>query len=81
LREKINIISNEKTNLQIKNNKLNDVFKKITEFLLLKYKESIFGNKTNFLIENNFSDSNKENDIYDKKEIVEKIKNISEKVY
>ena len=81
MREKINIISNEKTNLQIKNNKLNDVFKKITEFLLLKYKESIFGNKTNFLIENNFSDSNKENDIYDKKEIVEKIKNISEKVY
>jgi len=89
LNEKINVISNEKNNLQIKNDKLNDVFKKITEFLLLRYKETIFGNNINILIDSNLSDSfkfskTKEKDILDsndKKEIMEKIKNISKKVY
>ncbi|OUM56272.1 hypothetical protein PIROE2DRAFT_65630 [Piromyces sp. E2] len=88
LNEKINIVTSEKTNLQLRNDKLSKVLKKITEYLLSKYKDIILGNKIDNIIDNNLTipeDNNKFKDeefsfSYDKKEIVEKIKNISEKM-
>jgi len=74
--------------LELRNDKLCKILKNITEYLLSKYKDKILGRKIDNIIDNSLSSSEGKNKIkneelslsYDKKEIVEKIKNISEKV-
>ncbi|KAL6595853.1 hypothetical protein LY90DRAFT_509823 [Neocallimastix californiae] len=84
LQQKINTITKEKNNLQIKNEKLTIVLKKITDYLLSKYKDIILKKENNISINNSYSTSKKKSSCkkkeysYNKNEIVEKIKSISE---
>ncbi|KAL6625620.1 hypothetical protein U3516DRAFT_809811 [Neocallimastix sp. 'constans'] len=84
LKQRINTITKEKNNLQIKNEKLYIVLKKITEYLLSKYKDMLLKKEINISINSSNSAAkkkkmNKENEnSINKKEIVEKIKTISE---